>query len=61
MMDCQTKIKVIISRLERNRNTERLNSKATKEPSKSFWRGQAEKASEVIIWLEQALEQAEKP
>lgn len=48
-------IRVIISRLERNRKAERLNSEATSEPAKSFWRGQADKASEVIIWLEQAL------
>lgn len=48
-------IRVIISRLERNRKAERLNSEATSEPTKSFWRGQADKASEVIIWLEQAL------
>ena len=52
-------IQTIISRLERNRNAERLNSKATLEPAKSFWRGQADKASEVIFWLEQALK-AEK-
>jgi len=53
------KIQAIISRLTRNREAERLNSEATTEPRKSFWRGQAEKANEVMIWLEQALK--EKP
>ena len=53
------KIQTIISRLERNRNAERLKSEATQEPAKSFWKGQADKASEEIMWLEQALE-AEK-
>jgi hypothetical protein len=56
----QNEIQVIINRLERNRNAERLNSESTKEPSKSFWRGQAEKASEVMIWLQQALKEAEQ-
>ena len=31
------KIQTIISRLERNRNAERLNSETTQERAKSFW------------------------
>ena len=50
-------IQTIISRLKRNKNAARLNSEATAEPAKSFWKGQAEKASEVIIWLERAIKE----
>lgn len=57
-MSCpfEKKIQVIISRLERNGKTEKLNSEATLGPAKSFWNGKAEKSKEVMVLLKQVIE-----